>query len=855
MLNRRSGMCPTSALVAVWLAAIVAAAEPAAPSVKLEPAGRAVFQRMEAGAALNWRVTNALAGPVTNLNLSAAAGDFPLTAVCPADSLPGGGVLTAVIPVDTSWKPGTYRVALRLAGAAASGPVAAEAETAMTIVKRPLPQVMPIVLWGPYAWEMDKVKAAGFNHCMFIARVYGQVRRAGAPLAVNTDLLAGVLDNFLSNGIAAVATINPGRYLQADPEYMKLHQRIDRRGQPYRRVNLCGLFPEAQEFCRQAGASVALSCGGHPAFKGADINNEIRDDTELCFHPHDLAAYQEFAGREIPPEAIHKSGLGRKQGPAYVPASGIVPDDDPVLEFYRWFWKTGDGWNDLNARVHAGLKNNGVGPDFWTFTDPAVRAPPLWGSGGGLDAISHWTYTYPDPPRMGLAADEVLAMAEGQPQQRAMKMTQMLWYRRQVAPSNPAVTPAEWEISEPDAAFITTAPDHLREAFWLKISRPVRGIMYYGTGVLWGGGNQQRLTNPETLRVLTELLRDTAAPLGPTLLQVTNAPCDVAMLESFTAGVFGGQWTWGWARGSHGTVYLALQWARLQPRVVYEETILRDGLDGVRVLVLPDCPALPAGVCEQIRAFQRRGGVVVADRLLAPALTPDILIPHRAPGGAPDRNKAGLQALAAQLRADLAPVYAWYTDSTDPDVLVYRRAYKDADYVFAVNDKREYGDYVGQHRKVMERGVACSAELTVRRPGGYVYDLTESRAVNVDAGDGKLSWETRLGPGGGRLYMITARPIAGVDAATAPRPPDDRRVLVQVKVTDVRGMPLDAVIPVEARIYDPAGEEAEFSGYYGARDGELEIELDLAANDRRGEWTAQVRELAAGNKAETKFKY
>ncbi len=842
------------ALGAVWPAAHFWAAEPAAPSVQVELAGRTVFQRMEAGAFLNWQVTNALAGPVANLRLSASAGDFPLPAVLPSDCLPAGGALAVAIPLDTSWKPGQYRVMLRLAGAGASGPVAAEAETVMTFVPRPLPQVMPIVLWGAYSWDMAKAKAAGFNHCMFIARVYGQVWRAGAPLAVNPDMTAATLDNFLANGIRAIATVNPGRFLQADARLMQLYQRLDRNGQPYRRVNLCGLFPEAQEFCHNVGASVALTCGGHPAFLGADINNEIRDDTELCFHPHDLAAYQAFAGREIPTAAVHKSGLGRKQGPACLPVNGLVPDDDLILHFYRWFWKTGDGWNDLNTMVHAGLKNAGLSPGFWTFTDPAVRAPPLWGSGGGLDVIAHWTYTYPDPPRMALAADELLAMAAGRPGQDMMKMTQVLWYRKQVAPSNAAVAPAAWELSEPTAAFITTAPDQLREAFWLKISRPVRGIMYYGSGVLWGGGDQQRLTNPETLRVLTELLHDTALPLGPTLLEVTNAPCDVALLESFTSGIFGGQWTWGWARGWAGSAHQMLQWARLQPRVVYEETILRDGLAGVRVLVLPDCPALPAGVCGQIQAFQRRGGVVVADRNLAPALTPDILIPAGAPGGAPDRNKAGLQAMAAQLRADLAPVYAWYTDSSDPNVLVYRRAHKDADYVFAINDRREYGDYVGQYRKVMERGLECSARLSVRRPAGYVYDLTERRAVPADAGAGKLSWETRLGPGGGRLYLITGRPIEAVRVAAA-RHPDERRVIVRAAVTDGQGAPVAAVAPVEMRILDPAGEEAEFSGYYGARDGELEVELNLAENDRRGEWTVRVRELAAGRQAETKFVY
>ena len=31
-----------------------------------------------------------------------------------------------------------------------------------------------------------------------------------------------------------------------------------------------------------------------------------------------------------------------------------------------------------------------------------------------------------------------------------------------------------------DAAYITISPMHLRESFWTKIARPVRGIMYHG---------------------------------------------------------------------------------------------------------------------------------------------------------------------------------------------------------------------------------------------------------------------------------------------------------------------------------------------------------------------------------------
>ena len=41
---------------------------------------------------------------------------------------------------------------------------------------------------------------------------------------------------------------------------------------------------------------------------------------------------------------------------------------------------------------------------------------------------------------------------------------------------------------------------------------------------------------------------------------------------------------------------------------------------------------------------------------------------------------------------------------------------------------------------------------------------------------------------------------------------------------------------------------AEWSGYYGAKDGQLDIQAELATNDIPGLWRISVRELASGLK-------
>ena len=60
------------------------------------------------------------------------------------------------------------------------------------------------------------------------------------------------------------------------------------------------------------------------------------------------------------------------------------------------------------------------------------------------------------------------------------KRQQLIRYRSQTAPIG-SKAPGEvvaWQDHDPEAAYITIAPMHLKEALWTKISRPIQGIMY-----------------------------------------------------------------------------------------------------------------------------------------------------------------------------------------------------------------------------------------------------------------------------------------------------------------------------------------------------------------------------------------
>ena len=836
--------------------------------------GRTVFERMEPEAAVTVIVKNDLEAPLQNLRATATLDGVPLHGQFPVREIPPARQGRVEIPVDVSLKPGEYPFTVRLAGEADGQAVELDAEGAVTIVPRPTPHVMPVVMWGVpemqyRVTDFDSLHEIGFTHTLMRGTDGANLERvwqAGRPLvpSLTPDPIIGFMDAHLAQGLKYVVTTSPAYWLMstgADVEERKARfQRVNRFGEPYGRANVCAMFPEVQDFAYNIGASIGQTFGKHPALDGALIHTEVRDGTNLCFHEHDLAAYRAHSGRDIPEDAVQRDGVPGSRRAEFVPPNGIIADDHPLLDFFRWFWREGDGWNELHSQVHRGLKT-GTHENFWTFFDPAVRVPPLWGSGGEVDVLSQWTYTYPDPPRMGLATDELFAMAEGRPGQQVMKMTQIIWYREQTAPDLPENEEdrVEWERTEPEARFITIAPDHLREALWLKLSRPIQGIMYHGSSSL-GMGNpvhthSYRYTNPETRTALAELVHNVVVPFGPTLKQIPDPPADIAMLESFTSHIFGMRGTYGWGSGWVADMHHILQWARLQPRIVYEETIVRDGLDGIRVLVMPNCAVLPHSVHERILDFQDRGGIVVADRHLAAAITPDIILRQPPSGAPPHENKAALQALAAQLREELAPLYSPRADSSDPDVIVRLRQYGDTAYLFVINDRRTYGNYVGQHGLVMEQGLPHEASVSVDMPGATVYDLLDGRAVQTEASARGPRWDVSLGPGEGRVYMLTPRPLESVRVQVGAREPGDRAVRVLVQVVDAAGRPISAVVPVQIEVLDPDGAAAEFSGYYGAADGEVSLDLTLAPNDAPGTWTVRAREMASGRTAEARFEY
>ncbi|MDQ3621532.1 MAG: hypothetical protein M3463_03460 [Verrucomicrobiota bacterium] len=277
--------------------------------------------------------------------------------------------------------------------------------------------------------------------------------------------------------------------------------------------------------------------------------------------------------------------------------------------------------------------------------------------------------------------------------------------------------------------------------------------------------------------------------------------------------------------------------------------MLQPGLDGFKVLVLAGCDVLTESVAKRIREFQRRGGLIIGDDDLAPAIKPDIRLVKITRTKNAAENKAAVLAGAAQLRAALDARYTRPAASTNPEIVTRLRSAGASDYLFVVNDHREFGSYVGQHGMVMENGLPSNGDVALNRPAGHVYDLIASREVPVTLRENKLHWPVKLGPCDGRVYLITPQPIAAVKLTAPDAAGHGSNVPISLQIADLAGHHVAAVVPVHIEISDPAGRVAEFSGHHAAEGGKLAVTLHMAPNDAPGVWQIHARELASGKES------
>ena len=166
--------------------------------------------------------------------------------------------------------------------------------------------------------------------------------------------------------------------------------------------------------------------------------------------------------------------------------------------------------------------------------------------------------------------------------------------------------------------------------------------------------------------------------------------------------------------------------------------------------------------------------------------------------------------------------------------------------MFAINDKRTFGDYVGQWGLTMEKGLPFAGEVTLADPEGKVgavYELSRGGEVKFARRDGRVAVPLSYDTNDGRLFVFLPRKIASVDAEVAKA---GDALSVTMTVRDAAGEPVKALLPVEVRVYDAAGRELDGAGYACAKDGVCKLTVRTNINDAPGGYRVVCRDRASG---------
>ena len=544
---------------------------------------------------------------------------------------------------------------------------------------------------------------------------------------------------------------------------------------------------------------------------------------------------------------------------------GVIPDNDE--KYVRWMkcWKWADGLSVALKR--AADKVHAYRPDIVCLNDPARRSA-VYGRFSGMDVVSTWTYSNPDPK--GMLFIETL-IAAGKPfNQGVINTVTALNYPGEIAPK--------------DKGWTVIGPDRLVETSWINLSRRPDALSIFissGLRPFIDTGPETKepyMLYPKTWEALKVFSNETVKPYGAMIRKLDRTPRRVAVLSSESSNTYRNSPI---LMGHYGNLqiyhfYTLLNMAHISADVIFDETILEFGLDDYDVLVLPKCDTLLKTVYDKILAFQERGGLVISDQYLRAPVT-DVekfdfdftyrkkvsvnailenktyadwndLVGHNIENAefkevkgvtAMDDQKI-MESYAAKLRKGLEGKVKRQVDCSSPTALLNTLEKGNVKYLFVINDKRVYGERFGKYKGILEKAVPQTVTITLNDwpyRDLYLYDILEKKVLEYKSLSGGHTFDVDLPAPGGKIIMMLPVELASVEIGASAKiaargcPYD-----IQVLLKDTKGGLLPGIQPVKVQIKDPEGNVSGLSDYYAAENGILKLDFVPALNDIAGKW-------------------
>lgn len=714
--------------------------------------------------------------------------------------------------------------------------------------------------WDIAARQLDELAELGYDWAQFRAGWALWEPEKAARLIEYAMMLGIELGILIENAQGGMFRMTPD--LPPDAEL------IDADGKNTGLVNAHD--PRVREYCRMRMDHLMQLFREFPSCTTVFMNSEVEDRLKLSFNPETRKMHEAALGFPLDgircKDCIFAAPL--PDGKFILP--GVIRDDDPEYLYAKYYFKSGDGFVTVNTAM--GDIAHQYRPDMVTISDP-MRNCSVYGRFGGVDAVSSWTYTNPDPKATLFI--ETLRREAGHDSKEFIHTITLWNYAGSLVPSGKDRFAREQTLR--------MEPDRFTEIAWLNFSRaPLAVGTYFGSPLeFFFKQGDPFIYSPETETALKEFARSVLRPFGELMRRTVQSRRDIAVLDSFASRVYGvsPRPYNHYPNYAIYNFYTLLNMAHLPADVIFDETVMESGLDGYKILVLPVCDTLPETVYRRILAFAEQGGTVIADQYLR-AEIPGVIrfdfdFEYRkrvnanantrkcdftvkddtnfrkewetAPveGVPADRDQQILEEYTARLRDVTDILYSRRFDCSSPRILLNSRESGGVHYLAAVNDHRTFGDRVGQWRSMLEKGLPETGVFTLH---GFdcepdVYELTSHRKLEVSAvAKRDYCFEFTLSPASGAVFAVypKQKPILRLIQ------PCVNRFRVETGFTA-------GLQPLKVEITLPDGSPYDCSGYAIAENGMWETELKPALNEPEGEWTVGIEDLTTGGRVSAKI--
>lgn len=536
----------------------------------------------------------------------------------------------------------------------------------------------------------------------------------------------------------------------------------------------------------------------------------------------------------------------------FLPENGVVGKDDNFYNFHFWYHEGNANEIKINKICIEEIKKKRG--DINTIIEPILRYPPKKKYGKGLDIAEEWFY-YENPKTAIWVQENLNALTRG----RDIKISGMpqFLFKAHAQPFS-----------------ITPPPDLFKESTLLCLSRPLDILTFWGWhNVLLKTKNmytieemEERTKNydidsrkwtkeqmdevkkggesglghvyvPETKDAFLYISENYFLPFGKLFRKWKNYPRKIAVLNSFASWIYSDiRWP------SYGYLGEAIISTGIPFDVLWDEDFIENPeiLDRYDILFLPKTYAITSYTYEGIKKFIQKGGIVIADE---------------------DCKIKGIEKVKVFREDEIDKIKNFIKENVKlpfkvygDDVLVNFLTLGEGNYLFIVNDKRDFGKYLGKWGKIKEKGIENRIILNIEKNlGDFLYDLNENKLLAGKEKDNIIEYEIVLKGGEGKILYISKEKLEKFEinlVKSEINKGDKQKILISLK--GEKNL-MKGGIPLKIEIIKPDGRLFDMSGFYLCEDGIFDFSFYLPLNTIEGKWKVKIKEFLTGGEKNVVF--